>query len=363
MRVSRASGYLVVAKRTRRSRPGPIDPLVFSPSWTRRSPRSPWVPVDPLSIHGAGPVLLLGIGPADPHNYAPPVGSEGQVTMPYEGYSDFFGKKMILTVAPTGGLHGKEANPNLPEQPEEIAEDVAACREAGASVVHVHARDEGGEPTKEPAKFQEIRDAIEDRVDDIVFCFTTGGRGSREELIRPSLDVEPHPELATIDLGPLNSGRNRTATNVQEKNEEYARRMREHGIKPELEAFNPGHLTEAYNLIEQDLLDPPYWSTVILGMQTGTVPRPRNLRNFVDNLPEETEWQCMAIGKHQLPLTTMAMTLGGHVRVGMEDNVYYRRGEPAESNAQLVRRTARIAEELARPLATPDEAREMMGIE
>jgi 3-keto-5-aminohexanoate cleavage enzyme len=97
-------------------------------------------------------------------------------------------------------------------------------------------------------------------------------------------------------------------------------------------------------------------------MQTGTPPHPRNLVNFVDNLPENTEWQALAVGRYQLPLTTMAMTMGGHVRVGMEDNVYYRKGELAESNAQLVRRTARIADELERPIASPAETRELLGL-
>jgi len=282
--------------------------------------------------------------------------------MPYEGYQDYFEKPAIVTVAPTGGMHGKEANPNLPEQPEEIAEDVAACREAGASVVHVHARDEDGEPTKDPAKFQEIRDAIDERVDDIVVCVTTGGSYPREELIGPAMDVDPAPELATIDLGPVNGGDDHTGENTRGQSVEFARRMAERGIKPELEFFNRGHLTEAYYLIEEGLLEPPYWCTVILGMQTGTIPRPDNLLNFVDNLPEPCEWQCMAIGRHQLPLTTMAMTLGGHVRVGLEDNVYFRKGELAESNAQLVERTVEIANRLERPVATPEQARDIIGL-
>ncbi|MFB6211939.1 MAG: 3-keto-5-aminohexanoate cleavage protein [Halobacteriales archaeon] len=282
--------------------------------------------------------------------------------MVYNGYQDYFGKKLILTVATTGGLHGKEANPNLPEQPEEIVEDLKACREAGASMVHLHARDEAGDDTKDVATFQRLRDLIDDHVPEMIVCFTTGGGQSREDRIRPVIETDPQPDLATIDLGPLNFGKSRVAMNPREQNEEYARRMTDHGIKPELEVFNPGHFPEAQHLIDNDLIEEPYWCTLILGMQNGTPPHPRNLLNLVDNLPPKAEWQCLAIGRHQLPLTTMAMTLGGHVRVGMEDNVYYRKGELAESNAQLVRRTARIAEELERPLATPAEARSMLGL-
>ncbi|WP_435197306.1 3-keto-5-aminohexanoate cleavage protein [Natronomonas sp. EA1] len=284
--------------------------------------------------------------------------------MPYEGFEDYFEKKMILSVATTGGLHGKEANPNLPTQPDEVAKDLKACEEAGASMVHLHARDENHEDTKDIERFQLLLDAIDDHCDDIIVNFTTGGGGiySREERIAPVLETEPGPEVATIDVGPMNFGQTRTAINPREMSEEYAERMREAGVKPELELFNQGHIPEMENLIEKGLVDAPYWATVILGMQTGTPPNPRNLVNFVDNLPPETEWQALAVGRYQLPLTTMAITMGGHVRVGMEDNVYYRKGELAESNAQLVRRTARIADELDRPLATTSEAREILGL-
>ncbi|SFK68886.1 3-keto-5-aminohexanoate cleavage enzyme [Halogranum rubrum] len=284
--------------------------------------------------------------------------------MPYQGYSDYFEKKLIISVATTGGHHGKEANPNLPEQPEEIARDVAACEAAGASMVHIHARDENGEGTKDVARFQAIRDAIEEHCDDILVNFTTGGGGiwSREERIAPILQTEPRPDLATVDLGPVNFGQTRTAVNTREQNEEYAQRMLDTGVKPELELFNPGHIPEMEHLIEEELLEPPYWCTAIFGMQNGTPALPRNVINFADNLPESSEWQALALGRHQLPLTTMAIAMGGHVRVGMEDNIYYRKGELAESNAQLVERTARIADELNRPIASPAETREILGL-
>ncbi|WP_435361895.1 3-keto-5-aminohexanoate cleavage protein [Haloarchaeobius sp. DFWS5] len=284
--------------------------------------------------------------------------------MAYTGYNDYFEKPLVISVATTGGHQGKEANPNLPEQPEEIAQDLAACEEAGASIVHLHARDENGENTKDVARFQEMRDCIDEYCDDIIVNFTTGGGGiyPREERIAPVLETSPRPELATIDLGPINFGQTRTAENTREQNEEYAERMRDAGVKPELELFNPGQIPEAEHLIEEGLLDAPYWATVIFGMQNGMPPGPRNLINFVDNLPEPVEWQALAVGRHQLPMTTAAITLGGHVRVGMEDNVYYRKGELAESNAHLVRRTARIASELERPIATPDETRELLGL-
>ena len=283
--------------------------------------------------------------------------------MPYQGYDDYFQKPVIVSVAPTGGMHGKEANPHLPEQPEEIVEDVKACREAGAAIVHVHAREEDGSATHDPERFQEVVDRIREEVPDILINFTTGGRELGMDRLQPVLEVEPHPDMATVDLGPLNTRGDMISKNTRGQDEEYAKLMRERGVKPELEVFGPGHLTEAHNLVEKGLVDPPYWHTLILGMQTGTIPHPRNLQNMVDNLPENSEWQAMAIGRHQLPLTTLGIVLGGHVRVGMEDNVYYRYGELAESNAQLVRRTVEIAERLERPIASPDEAREILGLD
>ncbi|WP_136716961.1 BKACE family enzyme [Halorientalis salina] len=284
--------------------------------------------------------------------------------MAYSGYEDYFSKKVIISVATTGGHQGKEANPNLPTQPEEVAEDIRACEEAGASIVHLHARDDDGENTKSVARYQELRDEIDRQCEDIVVNFTTGGGGifSREERIAPILETDPRPEMATVDLGPINFGQTRTAVNTREQNEEYAERMRAAGVKPELELFNPGHIPEAEHLIEEGLLEIPYWATVIFGMQNGMPASPGNLLTFVENLPDPVEWQCLAVGKHQLPMTTMAMAMGGHVRVGMEDNVYYRKGELAESNAQLVRRAARIADELDRPVASPAETREMLGL-
>ena len=284
--------------------------------------------------------------------------------MPYQGYSDYFDKKLILSVATTGGHHGKEANPNLPEQPEEIARDVAACEEAGASIVHIHARDDDGEGTKAVSRFQAIRDAIDSHCDDILVNFTTGGGGiwSREDRIAPVLETEPRPEMATVDLGPVNFGQTRTAENTREQNEEYAEAMLDAGVKPELELFNPGHIPEMEHLVDLDLLEPPYWCTAIFGMQNGMPADPRNVFTFADNLPDESEWQALALGRHQLPLTTTAIAAGGHVRVGMEDNIYYRKGELAESNAQLVERTARIAKELERPIATPAETRDILGL-
>lgn len=282
--------------------------------------------------------------------------------MVYRGYEhDYFEKDVIITVATTSGAHGKDANPNLPLSPEEIAQDVQACEEAGASIAHLHARDEDGRPTKDIDRFRELVETVREYCDDIIINMTSGGqRFSREERIEPVLEIRP--EIASLDLGPLNGGQTRSSIKPRVEHEEYAAEMEERDIKPELEIFNPGQLTELNNLIDKGLLTEPYYCNMIFGMQTGTIPSPRNFTNFVDNLPKESEWTCMAIGRHQLPMTTLGLVHGGHIRVGMEDNVFYRQGELAESNAQLVRRAANLAETLERSVASPARAREIIGL-
>jgi 3-keto-5-aminohexanoate cleavage enzyme len=169
--------------------------------------------------------------------------------------------------------------------------------------------------------------------------------------------------MASLDMGPLNRYQHLTSENTRHTIEELGREMRERGIVPELEVFNNGHLNETYRLLEQDVIEEPPYINLIFGGGTTSPPSPRNLLNLVDGLPEGSPFNVLGFGPHQLPLTTMAILLGGHVRVGLEDNVYYRRGEPAESNAQLVERIVRVAEELGRPIATTEQARGILGLD
>ena len=281
--------------------------------------------------------------------------------MSYEDY--LAGDPVIVTVALTGGVHGKEANPNIPETPEEIGAAAAACERAGASVVHLHARRPSGERSFETERFQQVNDAVREATDDVVIQNSTGGTGAPLEARRSSLRTDPPPEMASLDMGPLNRYQHLTSENTRHTIEELGREMRERGIVPELEVFNNGHLNETYRLLEQDVIEEPPYINLIFGGGTTSPPSPRNLINLVDGLPEGSPFNVLGFGPHQLPLTTMAILLGGHVRVGLEDNVYYRRGEPAESNAQLVERIVRVAEELGRPIATTEQARGILGLD
>ena len=278
--------------------------------------------------------------------------------MTYAEYRD--GKPLIVTAALTGGVQGKEANPNVPETPEEVAEAAAAAEEAGASILHLHARKPTGERAFATERFQELTDAVREATDDAIIQHSTGGTAAPDALRAEPLRTDPAPEMASLDMGPLNRYQHLTSENTRALVAALHEEMQAHGIKPELELFNGGHLNEAL-AIWDELDDPPYVN-LVFGGGTTTVPHPRNLLNLVDNLPDDAEFTTLAFGPHQLPLTTMSMLLGGHVRVGLEDNLYYRKGDPAESSAQLVARSVRIAEELGRPVASPATAREILGL-
>lgn len=277
--------------------------------------------------------------------------------MSYEQY--LADRPVILTVAPTGGIHGKDANPNLPEQPDEIAEQVAECENLGAAIVHLHGRNEHGE--NDASRLQAVNDAVRERCDDIIIQNTTGGQSTLDDRLQ-GIRTDPVPEMASLDMGPFNRGQHIITEHTRHNIELLATEMHEKGIKPELECFNNGHLNEAHRLIEQGALEKPYYINLIFGHGTFTRPTPGNVLNMVRNLPDGAEFNLLAVGKHQLPLTTLSVLLGGHVRVGMEDNLYYRKGELAKSNAQLVERTANVIQSLDRELATPAQARERLGI-
>lgn len=278
--------------------------------------------------------------------------------MTYQSYLD--GEPVIITVAVTGGVHGKEANPNLPETPAEIAAAARACEAAGASIVHLHARKENGERAFSTDAFQEVTDAVRSATDNIIIQHSTGGTAAPDELRVEPLLTDPAPEMASLDMGPLNRYGKLTSENTRSLVDRLHEVMLDRHIKPELEVFNGGHLNESLRIID-DLVAPPYIN-LVFGGGTTTIPHPRNLCTLVDALPPGTEFNILGFGPHQLPMTTQGLLLGGHVRVGLEDNLYYRRGELATSNEQLVKRAVRIATELGRPIATPKQARSILGL-
>ena len=289
---------------------------------------------------------------------------------------------VIICCACNGGMQGKEYNPNIPETADEIAESVHAAWNAGASMVHVHARDPENLPggAKTVAAWAEVNVRIRERCPDIIINNTTGGSPGMTDAERlASLDVRP--EIASLNLVPDMSRFKLKAREAPLPHPRpavdyddcwpisyglvtwYATEMKARGVKPELETYHPGGAWVINDLIKKGLVDKPYWIQTVMGYQTSSYPTVDNVLQMVRELPDDTLWLCAGVGAFQLPMTTLAVLLGGHVRVGLEDNVYYRRGELAQSNAQLVDRAVRIAHELNREVATPAQAREMLGLE
>ena len=274
---------------------------------------------------------------------------------------------LIITAALTGGFHGKEANPNLPEQPEEIIEESYACWKAGASVVHIHAREKDGKPSSDPAIYRTINKGIRKRCDLIIQNTTGGGPGMTVEERMRTIDADP--EMISLNMGTMVAewkGTEAVFSNSLGELEFAAKRILDKGIKPEMEVYNIPMLANVEHLIARNLLKKPYIINLVLGMdrtlQGALHYTPKMQLMLVEFLPEDSVFNAMAIGPYELSATTMSILLGGHVRVGMEDNVYYRKGELLKSNAQLVERVARIAKELQRPIATTEEARKMLGL-
>ncbi|MBI5577788.1 MAG: 3-keto-5-aminohexanoate cleavage protein [Deltaproteobacteria bacterium] len=273
--------------------------------------------------------------------------------------------KVIITVAQTGALVNKSMNPHVPEQPDEIVASSYACYNEGAAIVHIHARDKSGENTSNPEIFGEIRDGIRQKCDAIIQFSTGGGPNLTQEQRIECLKAAP--EMASLNMGSMMRVSGRYAgipwSNMPHEIELYVSRMRELGIKPEMEVYDLAMFREVNAVIEKGLLDKPYYINLVMGMryQGACDATPKMLMLLHDFLPADAIFNCTPVATAQLPLTTMAMVLGGCVRVGLEDNLYYRKGELA-TNAQLVARTVRIARELGKEPATPAEARAILGL-
>jgi 3-keto-5-aminohexanoate cleavage enzyme len=288
---------------------------------------------------------------------------------------------LLICVACNGGIQGKEANDCIPETADEIADSVGAAYEAGAAMVHVHARDPEDltKCAREADPWREVLHKIRSRCPDLIINATTGAGPGMTMEERLSC-LEAGPEVASLNLAPdmsrfqLKERRSplsnpRGTLEVDEcipftygQIHQFASEMKKRGIKPELEAYHPGCAWVVRYLIEQDMLEKPYWIQTVMGYQTSSFPTVENILHILKEMPQDSLWLCSAIGPFQLPLTTLATLMGGHVRVGLEDNVYYSRGRKARSNAELVERSVRIAHELNREVATPAQARSMLGL-
>lgn len=268
---------------------------------------------------------------------------------------------LVITVAPVGGELTREQQPSLPLTPSEIAEEVARCREAGASIVHLHVRDEAGVPTQDREHFAAAVDAIKAAVPDVVVQTSTGGSvGMTPDERAQPLDLKP--EMATLTTGTVNFG-DEVFENPYPLVERFFLRMREVGIQPEFEVFDTGMVDTARWLVEKHDPEPRHLHfDLVLGVQGGMGGTPESVGFMASILPAGATWTATGIGRSHLPVTLTAIAMGGHVRTGFEDTIYYERGRLAASNAELIARVARIAREAGRETATPDQARSIVGI-
>jgi 3-keto-5-aminohexanoate cleavage enzyme len=292
---------------------------------------------------------------------------------------------LIVTVAITGGVQGKEVNAALPETPAEQARSTYDAWNAGASVVHVHARrrDNPSLMSHETERYLEINTLIRERCPDIVINNTMTG----DVVDTPDGhcrfewgSLSARPEMVALDCGPvayrLKLARREPPLNGRDEDivvddiflttygelEALVDRMAELGIKPEFELYNSGQYSVLDALLVRPTVEKPYLVQFVLGAQNANYPTPMDLLHMVERLPPDSLFSTIGIGSHQLPLCALSIVLGGHVRVGLEDSIYYARGRKAASNAELVERIVALASLLGREVASPERARQMLGL-
>jgi 3-keto-5-aminohexanoate cleavage enzyme len=265
----------------------------------------------------------------------------------------------MLTCAVAGGI--LTGNPNQPATRDDVVREAVGAARAGASIVHIHARTTDGEMTQAPEDYLAIKQAIREQVDDVVLNFTTGGKlGAPADERRRSLQAQP--ELASLNCGSINFGPDDVVfMNPRSLIEELAAEMAERGIVPEYECFDVGMAVTAARLATQ-ARGAAGMLHMVLGVIGGAPPSVETISLFAGLVPSGLPWMVTAIGRHNFPMMAVTLALGGHVRTGLEDVVYIAPREYAESNAQLVARARTLCEAVGRPVATPAQAREILGI-
>lgn len=288
-------------------------------------------------------------------------------------------RPVIITAALTGGADSTGASPHVPVTPEQIAGEALAARAAGAAIVHIHVRNPAtGKPSREPALYREVVERIRAAGSDVLINLTTGpGAGffpgedpnvnerkgamaTPEERVAHVLELRP--DICSLDVATMNFGP-QAFVNVPAHLEQMARMIREAGVKPELEVFDLGHAALAADMVKRGLFESPPWFQLCLGIPWGAPATTEAMLALKSLVPAGAIWSAFGISRQQFPMVAQAVILGGHVRVGLEDNLYIARGKLAEGNAVLVARAARIVEELGERVATPAEARSLLGLQ
>jgi 3-keto-5-aminohexanoate cleavage enzyme len=288
---------------------------------------------------------------------------------------------MIITCAVSGGVQGKESHSALPELPDEIALAAKEAYDAGASIVHIHGRDPDDftNCTDDPEVYREILGKVREKCPDMILNITTGGGPTTTDEGRFAI-LDAGPEMATLNLGPDMerfelAARTSPLPHPREAMvvdvclpftygfiDRLAAAMLEKGVKPELEIYHQGQYWVSRGLSEHGLMEPPYSYQFVMGVQTAAFPTPWNVLNLLHELPASSLFTVAGVGRFQWPMVTLGIILGGNVRVGLEDNLYERRGRKLKGNGEAVEKVVRLAEELGREIATPAQARQMLGL-
>lgn len=267
---------------------------------------------------------------------------------------------LIITCAITGAETQKASQPALPVTPREQAESAREAVEAGASVIHLHVREDDGSPTQRVERFSESIAAIRSACPGVVIQISTGGAiGESVESRAKPLALKP--EMASLNIGTMNFGDD-VFLNHPLDVVGLAKKIYENGIVPELEIYEAGMLEASLRLVKKGVLKGPIHCQFVLGVPGGMSGDLRNLSHLLSLIPEDWQWGVAGIGRFQLPLALHALLQGGHVRVGFEDNIYYHKGVLAKSNAELVARVSRMAKEVGRPVASIPQARQILGV-
>jgi 3-keto-5-aminohexanoate cleavage enzyme len=269
--------------------------------------------------------------------------------------------KLIITAAICGAEVTKEHNPSVPYTVEEIGREAELAYKAGASIIHLHVRYDDGTPTQDKERFKLCMEEIKRRCPDVIIQPSTGGAVgmSIEERLQP---LQLIPEMATLDCGTCNFGGDDIFVNTENMIKAFGKRMLEFGIKPEVEVFDKGMIDMAIRLEKKGYIKSPMHFNFVMGVNGGISAEPRDFTFMKDSIPYGSTFTVSGIGRNEFSMAVLSIIAGGHVRVGFEDNVYISRGVIAKSNGQLVEKVARLAKELGREIATPAEAREILGL-
>lgn len=272
-------------------------------------------------------------------------------------------EKLIITGAICGAEVTKKHNPNIPYTVEEIGREAESAYNAGASIIHLHVREDDGTPTQRKERFKVCIEEIIERCPDIIILPSTGGAVgmNNEERLQP-IYLDPPPEIATLDCGTMNFGGDEIFVNTENSIIYFAEEMNHLGIKYELECFDKGMVDMVLRLHDKGYIKDPMHFNFVLGVVGGMNASPRNLDFLIESIPEGSTYTVTGIGRYEFPMVSISIERGGHARVGFEDNVYLSKGVLAKSNGELVEKVVKIAEEFGREIATPKEARKILTI-